>query len=72
MADKRERINVSLDSETVDRLRKLAREAHISASDWIALRVWEHKLNDEKQAEKEMAEAKDTEILDKLMNSISE
>jgi len=43
MAEKRERINVSLDSETVERLRQLAKESHISVSDWISLRVWEYK-----------------------------
>lgn len=65
MAEKRERINVSLDSETVERLRQLAKESHISVSDWISLRVWDYKPQTGTE-EKKQTEAQSSDIMEQL------
>ncbi len=65
MAEKRERINVSLDSETVERLRQLAKDSHISVSDWISLRVWDYMTSTETE-EKKPATSESSDIVEQL------
>ena len=45
------RINVSLDEETVKKLKDLASDSHTTVSQWITDRVWE-KAKDEKEGKK--------------------
>ncbi len=45
------RINVSLDEETVKKLKEKASEKHTTVSQWITDRVWEEK-EEEKKAKK--------------------
>ena len=44
------RINVSLDEDTIAKLKEIAGESHTTVSQWITDRVWEA---DEKRREKE-------------------
>lgn len=44
------RINVSLDEETIVKLKKIAAESHTTVSQWITDRVWE--ADKKKQANK--------------------
>lgn len=37
----RKRVNISLDTETIKKLKELAKNSHKTASQWIADKIWE-------------------------------
>ena len=37
----RKRVNISLDAETVEKLKELAKSSHKTVSQWITDKIWE-------------------------------
>lgn len=37
----RKRVNISLDTETIEKLKELAKNSHKTASQWITDKIWE-------------------------------
>lgn len=45
----RQRINISLEPETAERLKELAESSHMNVSQWITQAVWKNNGEDKKQ-----------------------
>ncbi len=45
------KVNVSLDTETIEKLKELAKDSHTTVSQWITDRVWE-KSKEKQDSEK--------------------
>jgi len=43
----KERTNISMDSETMAKLRELAAAQHVSVSQWVVSKVWEEAQKDD-------------------------
>lgn len=47
----KKRINISLDEETLQKLKKLAANSHRNVSQWITDKIWEADEKDRKKSE---------------------
>jgi len=48
----RKRMNISLDQETAEQLKKLAEESHMNMSQWITQAVWGNSDKDKQKKRK--------------------
>lgn len=48
----RRRMNISLDPETAEQLKKLAEQSHMNMSQWITQAVWESSNKDKQRKRK--------------------
>lgn len=49
----KKRVNISLDEDTINKLKKLAESSHRNVSQWITDKVWETVKEEEMQEKKE-------------------